>query len=43
MHGYWSIDLEIVHSTASTQLPAFAEAISGIVRALEVDRDGGVD
>ncbi len=24
VHGYWSIDLEVLHTTAAEQLPAFA-------------------
>jgi uncharacterized protein with HEPN domain len=23
VHGYWSIDLEVLHTTATEQLPAF--------------------
>lgn len=25
VHGYWSIDLDVVHSTATNQLPAFSD------------------
>lgn len=25
VHGYWSIDLEVLHTTATEQLPAFAD------------------
>ena len=25
IHGYWSIDLEVLHTTAAKQLPAFTE------------------
>ena len=25
VHGYWSIDLEILHTTATDQLPSFVE------------------
>lgn len=25
IHGYWSIDLQVLHTTASKQLPAFTE------------------
>lgn len=31
VHGYWSIDLEILHTTATEQLPRFVE---GLRRAL---------
>jgi uncharacterized protein with HEPN domain len=27
VHGYWSIDIEIIHTTATEQLPAFARDI----------------
>lgn len=27
VHGYWSIDLEILHTTATDQLPAFATGL----------------
>ena len=27
VHGYWSIDLEILHTTATEQLPAFASEL----------------
>lgn len=35
VHGYWSIDLEILHTTATDQLPAFAEKLREVLRVLE--------
>ena len=36
VHGYWSIDLEILHTTATDQLPTFIEglrqALAAVVR-----------
>ena len=28
VHGYWSIDMEILHTTATEQLPSFAADLS---------------
>ncbi len=27
IHGYWSVDLEVLHTTATEQLPGFAEQL----------------
>lgn len=37
VHGYWSIDLEIVHTTASDQLESFVERLRQICALLEVE------
>jgi uncharacterized protein with HEPN domain len=34
IHGYWSIDLEILHTTATEQLPAFAADLRAVLDAL---------
>jgi uncharacterized protein with HEPN domain len=35
VHGYWSIDLEILHTTAMDLLPAFVEQLRGVLVAIE--------
>jgi uncharacterized protein with HEPN domain len=35
VHGYWSIDLAVLHTTATTQLPAFAASLRRALSALE--------
>lgn len=37
IHGYWSIDLEILHTTAREVLPEFVEQLRAALRALEID------
>ena len=37
VHGYWSIDLEIVHTTASDLLPQFTEQLRKALAALEAE------
>lgn len=34
IHGYWSIDLEILHATATEQLPAFTDELREALRSL---------
>src|SRR5712692_1590095 len=34
VHGYWSIDLEVLHTTATSQLPAFAASLRRALSAL---------
>ncbi|MFZ0161016.1 MAG: HepT-like ribonuclease domain-containing protein [Kineosporiaceae bacterium] len=34
VHGYWSIDLEILHTTAQSQLPEFAAEVRRILATL---------
>lgn len=31
MHGYWSIDLEILHTTAFDVLPSFVEQLRSVL------------
>jgi uncharacterized protein with HEPN domain len=35
VHGYWSIDLEILHATASDDLPAFIAQLKAVLRTVE--------
>lgn len=37
LHGYWSIDLEILHTTATQSLPPFIEQVRRVLEALESD------
>jgi uncharacterized protein with HEPN domain len=39
VHGYWSIDLGILHTTATDLLPQFAERLRKALAALEADPD----
>ena len=41
IHGYWSIDLEILHTTATDLLPAFVEQLRSALTALEADATPG--
>ena len=34
VHGYWSIDLEVLHTTATEQLPAFVAGLRSVLSAL---------
>jgi uncharacterized protein with HEPN domain len=34
VHGYWSIDLEVLHTTATEQLPAFTASLRTILDSL---------
>jgi uncharacterized protein with HEPN domain len=34
VHGYWSIDLEVLHTTATEQLPAFAANLRTVLRSV---------
>ena len=40
VHGYWSIDMEILHTTATDLLPGLAEHLRRVVEALGADEDG---
>lgn len=42
VHGYWSIDLEILHTTAVDFLPVFVDQLREVLTALE-SQDGGTD
>ena len=35
VHGYWSIDLEILHTTATDLLPAFVTELRAVLAELE--------
>jgi uncharacterized protein with HEPN domain len=35
VHGYWSIDVDILHPTAAELLPAFLDALRQVLAALE--------
>ena len=37
VHGYWSIDLEILVKTATEDLPGFVEAVRQVAASLDVD------
>jgi uncharacterized protein with HEPN domain len=37
VHGYWSIDLEILHTTATDRLPEFAQQLRKALATLEAD------
>lgn len=41
VHGYWSIDLEILHTTAVDLLPAFVDQLRSALAALETDDEQG--
>jgi uncharacterized protein with HEPN domain len=34
IHGYWSIDLEVLHTTAIEQLPAFTADLRTVLRSV---------
>lgn len=38
VHGYWSIDLTIIHTTATDQLPEFLDALRRVARTEFPDR-----
>jgi uncharacterized protein with HEPN domain len=37
VHGYWSIDLEVLHTTATDLLPAFVEGLRSVLVELETE------
>ncbi len=37
VHGYWSIDLEILHTTAIDLLPGFVARLRDVLAQLEAD------
>jgi uncharacterized protein with HEPN domain len=41
VHGYWSIDLEILHTTATDQLPTFARDLREVRRVLNAENGAG--
>lgn len=43
VHGYWSIDLQIAHTTADQQLPAFAAQQRAVLAAVQDDDGDAAD
>ena len=39
VHGYWSIDLDIVHTTAQEQLPGLAAGLRRVLTAVSAEGD----
>lgn len=39
VHGYWSIDMEILHTTAAHQLPSFTHDLRAVLDALTADTE----
>ena len=37
VHGYWSVDLAVLHTTAVDQLPAFTRQIREVLSTLEAE------
>lgn len=37
VHGYWSIDLEVLHTTAADRLPAFLSDLRSVLAILSAD------
>jgi uncharacterized protein with HEPN domain len=37
VHGYWTIDLEILHVTATDFLPGFIASLRTVLLAIETD------
>lgn len=37
VHGYWSIDVSILHTTATDQLPGFTEQLRQVLAVLEAE------
>jgi uncharacterized protein with HEPN domain len=37
VHGYWSIDLEILHTTAADQLPAYVAELRTVLETLNAE------
>lgn len=37
VHGYWSVDTEVLHTTATELLPAFVDQLKKALTVLEVD------
>ena len=35
IHGYWSVDLEILHTTATDDLPSYVDQLRGVLAELE--------
>lgn len=43
VHGYWSIDLEILHTTARDLLPDFVARLRNVIASLAADQKDPVD
>jgi len=41
VHGYWSIDLDVVHATAQEQLPGFTDDLRRVLAAVAAQDDEG--
>jgi uncharacterized protein with HEPN domain len=39
VHGYWSIDMEVVHTTATDQLPSFTASLREALATLTAEED----
>lgn len=39
VHGYWGIDLDVVHTAALVELPDFVRRVLEVRRAVEDDED----
>lgn len=39
VHGYWSVDFAILHTTATDQLHSFVEQLRRVLEELEADED----
>jgi uncharacterized protein with HEPN domain len=39
-HGYWSIDIEILHTTATDLLPGFVAQLRHVLTELDADEEG---
>lgn len=40
VHGYWSIDFEILHTTATDLLPGFVQQLKSVLDILETEERG---
>jgi uncharacterized protein with HEPN domain len=40
IHGYWSIDLEILHTSATELLPGFVKQLRTVLDVLEAEESG---
>ncbi len=43
VHGYWSIDVEILYTTATEQLPDFVADLRRVLAALTAEADDGAE
>jgi len=40
VHGYWTVDFEILHNTATNLLPGFIEQLKAVLDVLEAEERG---